>query len=108
MSANIINCHYRFGMDHFKGISFEAKELIKHLLLSNPGDRISATQCLQSSWISQVCIIFEVSTLKSIGFNTSKSFQARKFTTPLPKSRLEPYLMSKTVENGLRRYTQIN
>ncbi|CAG7734745.1 unnamed protein product, partial [Allacma fusca] len=81
MSANIINCYYRFGLESFKGISYEAKDLIRHMLVSNSAERISATQCINSIWVRQ----------------------ARKFVTPLGKTRLEPYLDSKTIENGLRR-----
>lgn len=54
MTANIINCHYRFGLETFKGISYEAKELIKQLLHSDPTQRASATECIQSSWARQV------------------------------------------------------
>jgi hypothetical protein len=54
MSANIINCHYRFGLEPFKGISYEAKELIKQLLVANSKDRIPASQCITSNWIRQV------------------------------------------------------
>jgi len=53
-SANIINCQYRFPSESFVGVSSEAKELIKLLLVADPGERWSAAQCCTSSWIRQV------------------------------------------------------
>lgn len=84
MSANIINCHLRFPVEPFQNISLEAKSLIQQLLVTSPTDRLTAAQCSMSSWITQ----------------------SRKFVTPLKRSRVEAYLGSKTVENGLRRYTR--
>jgi len=81
-SANIINCHYRFPPEAFIGVSSEAKDLINLLLVADPGERWSASQCCQSTWIKL----------------------ARKFVTPMSRSKLQPYLRGKTIENGLRRY----
>ncbi|CAL8069824.1 unnamed protein product [Orchesella dallaii] len=52
-SANIINCHYRFPSESFVSVSLEAKDLIQQLLVADPGERWSAAQCCQSSWIRQ-------------------------------------------------------
>merc|ERR1719219_2754923 len=47
---NILRCDFSLSDDCFKS-SPSAKELIGRLLISNPGQRISATSCLSSRWI---------------------------------------------------------
>lgn len=80
MSANIINCNLKFPAD---AMSPEGKTLISQLLLGNPTERISASECCLSPWITQ----------------------SRRFTSPLDRTRIQKYLGAKSLENGLRRYT---
>ena len=47
---NILRCDFSFSDECFKK-SPSAKELVGRLLISNPGQRISATSCLSSRWI---------------------------------------------------------
>ena len=47
---NILRCDFSFSDESFK-TSPSAKELVGRLLISNPGQRISATSCLSSRWI---------------------------------------------------------
>ena len=47
---NILRCDFSF-FDETTKVSSSAKDLIGRLLVSNPCQRISATSCLNSSWI---------------------------------------------------------
>jgi len=47
----IIDGHYTFPDQYWENVSFDAKELIRHLLRTNPDERWTARQALESSWI---------------------------------------------------------
>lgn len=46
----VVNCEYSFDAD-WDGISENAKDLIKSLLVTDPSQRMSAREALQSQWI---------------------------------------------------------
>jgi len=48
----IINCNYSFPDPEWGFISHEAKEFIRHLLVINPSDRLTAEQCLKQPFLT--------------------------------------------------------
>ncbi|CRL00790.1 CLUMA_CG014043, isoform B [Clunio marinus] len=51
--ANITRADYDFADDAFDAVSDEAREFIAALLVHRKEDRLTAKQCLNSSWLSQ-------------------------------------------------------
>ncbi|XP_044733840.1 triple functional domain protein isoform X3 [Chrysoperla carnea] len=59
-TSNVLKCDYCFPDDYFSGVSDDAKELIRQLLILQPEKRITITKCLESPWIvndTAPCII---------------------------------------------------
>ena len=50
-TRNVLRCDYSFPAEHFSGVSDDAKDVIRRLLIANPGQRASAATCLASPWI---------------------------------------------------------
>jgi len=50
--GKILRCEYDFPSPDWDSISDEGKEFIRALLVLNPNDRPSASQCLEAPWIS--------------------------------------------------------
>ncbi len=50
-TSNILRCDYSFPSEYFLTVSNEAKDLIRKVLFLNPGQRMSASDCLQSAWL---------------------------------------------------------
>ncbi|CAG0884605.1 unnamed protein product [Cyprideis torosa] len=48
---HILRLNYSFPSEYFSEVSASALSLIKQILVVNPSQRLSAEQCLQSSWI---------------------------------------------------------
>lgn len=51
MIASIKTCNFEFDDEGWAIISDEAKDLVRHLLVLDPGDRFSMRQVLDHSWI---------------------------------------------------------
>lgn len=56
-TTNILKCDYCFPEEYFKGISSDAIQLAKSMLVVKPENRISVENALQSSWITQVIVV---------------------------------------------------
>jgi len=72
MSLSIINGSFTFD-SAFNDISQEAIELIRQLIVVTPSERLTATNCLQSAWITQVsvyimCVVKSESVVPSVIF----------------------------------------
>jgi len=50
----IIECKYDFDDQAWDEVSDQAKDLIRHLLVKDPKQRFTATQCLQHEWIKSM------------------------------------------------------
>ena len=50
-SQKIMTANYQFYDDDWRNISQEAQDLIRRLLVIDPGDRLSASQALEHNWI---------------------------------------------------------
>ncbi len=51
--SNICRASYDFDDDAFDAVSQEARDFISGLLIHRKEDRMSAIQCLESTWLSQ-------------------------------------------------------
>ncbi|XP_023248038.1 calcium/calmodulin-dependent protein kinase type IV-like isoform X2 [Copidosoma floridanum] len=51
--CNISRCKLDFPDDLFEEVSEDAQDLIRRLIVKNPSERLSATDCLQHSWFSK-------------------------------------------------------
>ncbi|XP_072840234.2 death-associated protein kinase 2 isoform X1 [Pogona vitticeps] len=49
--ANVVSGNYEFEEKYFSQTSAMAKDFIRQLLLKEPGDRMTASECLVHSWI---------------------------------------------------------
>jgi len=48
----IVKCEYDFPDPEWTNISESAKDFIRHLLVKNPKDRFTASQCLKHPWLN--------------------------------------------------------
>lgn len=51
--ANITRADYDFDDEAFDAVTQNAKDFISNLLVHRKEDRLSAIQCLESTWLSQ-------------------------------------------------------
>ncbi|XP_031783154.1 death-associated protein kinase related [Nasonia vitripennis] len=51
--CNISRCRLDFPDDLFEEVSQEAQDLIRRLIVKNPSERLSASECLQHSWFGK-------------------------------------------------------
>lgn len=51
--ANITRADYDFDDEAFEAVTQNAKDFISSLLVHRKEDRLSAKQCLESTWLSQ-------------------------------------------------------
>lgn len=51
--ANITRAEYDFDDEAFDAVTLNAKEFISSLLVHRKEDRLTAEQCLQSTWLSE-------------------------------------------------------
>lgn len=50
--CNISRCRLDFPDDLFEDVSEEARDLMRKLMVKNPNERLTATECLQHPWFS--------------------------------------------------------
>merc|ERR1719336_806347 len=58
--ARSLSCEYTLDIPEMSRTSEEAKELIRRLLLVEPSERMSASECLQHPWLSGADIYIDV------------------------------------------------
>jgi len=71
--SNVVNVAYDFDEPEFDIISSNAKDFIAHLLMKNPRTRLTASQCLEHSWLMEEDIGTEI--LPNVKL---RQFQARR------------------------------
>lgn len=67
--SNITKAEYDLTLPPFNKISNEAKDLIRHLLLKNPNDRLTAEEALNHSWFKKLKIKEKLSELSVDSLN---------------------------------------
>jgi len=50
----IIKCQYEFDEDYWKDITLSAKDVVSKMLVIEPKNRLTASQCLDHPWV-KVC-----------------------------------------------------
>jgi calcium/calmodulin-dependent protein kinase I len=59
----IVKCEYDFPDPEWTNISESAKDFIRHLLVKEPKERYTASQCLKHPWLNVRCQGFESTNL---------------------------------------------
>jgi len=80
----IRTCDWKFYKNDWENISPDARELIEHLLVVDPEQRWTASQCLKCSWLKDgTTENNEVDLTASIKSLNDRQARLRRFSTPV-------------------------
>ncbi|XP_033220151.1 serine/threonine-protein kinase 17B-like isoform X2 [Belonocnema kinseyi] len=92
--CNISRCHLDFPDDLFEDVSTEAQDLMRKLMVKDPRERLSVTDCLEHSWFRMFdapmaplssSMSLEVNLLTSSPVHSEKETQQTRSSTPEPE-----------------------
>jgi len=69
----IMECRYDFDDSSWDGVSEDAKDLIRHLLVKNPKERWTAKQCAEHAWVKGIS-----ATDKKIGLQKMREYNSQR------------------------------
>ncbi|KAK7898266.1 hypothetical protein WMY93_019119 [Mugilogobius chulae] len=76
---NVVELKYEFEEGHFRSTSDMAKDFIRKLLLFDPGDRMTADECLRHPWIKPITRKqIDKRNRSSINMKNFKKFNAKR------------------------------
>ena len=52
--SRIINCDYNFNQPNFELVTETARDFITRLLITDPEERMTASECLQHPWLTHI------------------------------------------------------
>lgn len=83
--CNISQCRLDFPEDLFEDVSEDAKDLMRKLMVKEPSKRLSATECLQHCWFTNVDLVPVQPTQTPVSFSgtvTTKGEESRLKLSP--------------------------
>ncbi|KZC10466.1 PREDICTED: serine/threonine-protein kinase 17B-like [Dufourea novaeangliae] len=118
--CNISRCRLDFPDDLFEDVSEEARDLMRKLMVKDPNERLTVTECLQHSWFSMfddpqpdlstiTCPMLDQSANETTTIKTTTSSPSRdskSFAKSVGTTTEQPATMSSTPKNDSDKHTQ--